>query len=122
MTNRLLPPEEWARLTGTELEAVLPYLKADQDAHVIVVEEGDQLIGCWAVVRLWHAEGIWIHPDHRGKAGVARRLLASLAALGRSLRAPGVITAAVTDDVGRLLDKIGTKLPGTHYVMPFPKE
>jgi hypothetical protein len=44
MTLRLLPRDEWpAKLVGTELEATWPVLP--DNAQVIVVEDGDRVIG-----------------------------------------------------------------------------
>lgn len=122
MTSRVLPPEEWKRLTGTELETVMPYLRADHDAHVIVVEEDGRLVGCWAMVRIWHAEGLFISPDHRGKSAVARHLLRMLKRVGSALGVPGVMTASMSDDVTHLLNTYGaTQLPGTHWLMPLER-
>lgn len=122
MTSRLLPREEWKRLTGTELETILPFLDADQDAHVIVVEENDAVVGCWALVRIWHAEGLWIAANHRGKGSVARHLLRMLRRVGAALGVPGVMTASVSDDVTHMLKTYAAhQVPGTHWLMPLER-
>lgn len=116
MTTRILPPDEWARLAGTEAETVWPHLPPS--AHVLVVEQDDQIVGCWVLMSVLHAECLWIASAHRGKASVARRLWAFMRRTAAGLGAPVVATAAVTDDVRRLLEHVGaTKVPGDHYAM-----
>lgn len=117
MTTRVLRADEYARLAGTELEPVAPHLRpCDQ---VLVVEDTDgAIIGCWALLMVPHVEGVWVAPEHRGKSGVARRLLAGMRRLVGDGRP--VMTGATTDDVRRILAGLGaTKLPGDHYVFRF---
>lgn len=118
MTTRLLPREEWPRLAGTELEAVWPILPPG--AAVVVVEDGEEIVGCWAAYTLAHVEGIWIASAHRGRGSVLRRLLAKMArTLRDDFESSGAVTGAMTDDVRELLTKFGaTKLPGDHYALP----
>lgn len=114
MTTRVLPPAEWPRLAGTELETVWPQLPRDA-AVVLVVEDGDAIIACWALITVRHVEGVWIAPEHRGRASVARRLLSGM----RELTGGGaVFTAALTPEVEALLEGLrAEKLPGEHYVL-----
>jgi hypothetical protein len=114
-TTRVLPPAEWPGLVGTELEVVWPHMRP-QDSVVVVEDRGD-IVGCWALLTVKHVEGLWIAPAHRGRSSVGRRLLAGMGALvGPSTP---VFTAALTDDVRQLLSRIGTRLPGDHYVLNF---
>lgn len=119
--TRVLPPEEYFRLEGTEAETVWPLL-TDQ-AQVLVVEKNDQILGCWILQPVLHAECLWIAPEARRTGAVGRRLWGAMrnAVLGLGLR--GVQTAAVTEDVKALLDKVGaTRLPGDHFVMTFQEQ
>lgn len=122
MTSRLLPREEWERLSKTELESVAPYIRANPNAEVFVVEDaGGDIVGCWALMQVWHAEGLWIAPELRRHGAVARALLKHLYALAEHFQIPGVMTAATTPDVAALLDdnRLGaTRLPGQHYLLP----
>jgi hypothetical protein len=117
VTTRILPPEEYPRLAGTELELVWPTLP--MDAAVVVVEDGGEIIGCWAAFLLAHVEGVWVAPAHRGKTSVARRLLGGMRrALAEHFGASGAITGAMSDEVRGILAGLGaTKLPGDHYTL-----
>jgi hypothetical protein len=113
----VLPPAEWPRLKGTELESVWPHLHADR-ATVLVVECDGHIVATWMLVTIVHAEGLWIAPAFRKRTSVARRLWL---AMRRAVRERGVLTiatSAVTDEVRELLDHAGAvKLPGDHYSM-----
>jgi len=117
MTTRILPPDEYPRLAGTELETVWPTLP--DGAAVLVVEQDGEIVGCWAAFLLAHVEGVWVAPAHRGKTSVARRLLVGMRrTLAEQFGASGALTAAVSDDVRGILDGLGaTKLPGDHYAL-----
>lgn len=117
MTTRLLPPSEWDRLAGTELETVHPHLP--ESARVIVVEdEAGAIVGCWCVFTSVHAEGVWIAPEHRTRGTVARRLLVGLRHQLEDLGATAVMTGAVSDDVRALIARLqGQPLPGEQYVI-----
>ena len=118
MTTRILPVDEWPKLAGTELERVWPVLSPD-DARIVVVEDANgQIVGCWAAIRYVHAEGVWIHPTHRGKSSVARRLMRGLRAAASEFGATAVMTTACTADVADLVAHFrGAKLPGDHYAV-----
>jgi hypothetical protein len=120
MIRRELPRSEWAKLAGTELEAVVPHLP--DSARVLVVEDGDQIVGCWCFVSLIHAEGVWTAETHRGRSSVARHLLAGMREIVTDMGAQGVITAAMDDTVRGFCTALGaTELPGTHYAMPLER-
>lgn len=117
ITHRTLPPEEWPKLAGTELEAVWPHL-TPSDAQILVIEQDGAIVGCWALLLVVHVEGLWIAPSHRAKGGVARRLLAAMKQAARGLRVRQVATAAVSADVRTYLERLGAhKLPGEHFVL-----
>ncbi len=117
MTRRELPPAEWPKLTMTALDEVWTHLRAGVD-RVIVVEEGDRIVGCWTLVPVVHVEGIWIADDYRRTGNVARRLLAGVKELGGAMGAKAVITSAYTDEIAGLANRLGAAvLPGDHFVL-----
>jgi hypothetical protein len=117
MTCRLLPPEEWPRLVGTEAETVWPMLDPSS-ARVLVVEDGDRIVGCWILAPYWHAECVWIAPERRGQSSVARRLWGFMRQTVIDLGGRGFITAALTDEVKALIQHLGgIPMPGTHYAV-----
>lgn len=119
LSTRILPPSEWSRLTGTELETLYPILP--EGAQVVVVEEdgpSPRIVGTWAIYKLVHVEGVWISPEHRGKAGVARRLIGKTFEVAKALGARAVNTAAVTPEVAEMLKALGgVELQGRHFAV-----
>lgn len=119
MRTRLLPPEEWPRLAGTELETVWPHLSGASAQVIVVEDELGNICACWCAFTSVHVEGLWIAPAHRLRASVARRLWQAMRRHVFSLGSGAVMTAALSDDVRELLETAGaTKLPGDHYVLP----
>jgi hypothetical protein len=117
MKTRLLPREEYPRLVGTEAELIWPLLP--EQARVIVVEEHGEIIGTWTLLPIWHAECVWVRPDHRSRSSVARRLLAGMWQAAKSVGTRSVWTAAMSDDVKVIIGKLnGQPLPGEHFVLP----
>jgi hypothetical protein len=82
---------------------------------VVVVEDGETVVGCWAVLTCPHAEGLWVADDHRGKAAVLRRLLAGVADVAQSVGATGVLVGTDDESVTRLVEKRGgVAMPPMH--------
>ena len=116
MNTRLLPREEWPRLSGTELETVYPVLPAG--AQIVVVEDGDQIVGTWAVYPQITVHGCWVAPSHRGKAVVFRHLLRGMQNTALAMGATAVQTGSMSEDVTGMLGKLGAvELPGRHFVL-----
>jgi len=121
MTSRILPREEWGRLQGTELEQIVTAAaRRDNEVLLVLVAEDKDgaIVGGWALFPIWHAEGLWVSPNHRGKAAVGRRLLRFARAVAEQFGISAVMTAANSSQVARMLDAIGMRLPGTHYLLP----
>lgn len=116
ITARLLTAEDdWpAKLAGTELDGL--GLTAD-NAWVIVVEQGDEVQGCWSAITQAHVEGLWLAPD--AGAGVARALVSKMVEVLKGLGVGEVLTQALTPQVVELIEKAGgRKVPGTTWVIP----
>lgn len=117
MTSRVLPENEWPRLAETEAGQIWPLLDPKR-SHVLVVESDGEIVGTWILMNVVHAECLWIAPEYRGHASVARRLWLSMRKAARAMGVPVVATAALSDDVRALLDHVGaTKVLGDHYAM-----
>lgn len=122
LSHRFLPPDEWHRLKGTELENFARQL-SPTETHIIAVEQGDELIACWAVTRIVHFEGLWVAPAHRKRVGVARRLLTAARHTLAAMGANWALTGAATDEVRQMLETFGAqRMPMDTYMMTFPKK
>src|SRR5678810_1223630 len=118
MTTRILPREEYFRLMGTELEGVRDELPAS--ACVLAVENDDgELVACWALLPIWHVEGVWIAESERKRGQAAIRLVRGMKDMARTAGAKTVMTAAVTDEVRALIQRMGgQQVPGDHFLVP----
>lgn len=117
MTVRSLPASEWPRLSETEAKDIWQKLDPLM-AKVIVVEEDDQIIASHVLLPVWHLECLWVHPDHRKRAGVLRRLWRGMLATMQSMEISAVATAACSDDVRRLLGHVhALPLVGDHFLI-----
>lgn len=105
MTTRTLPPAEWEKLAATDLPQLLPYVNRDDVEVMVVEDEHGTVVGCWAILHVVHLEGLWIAPEHRGKASVARRLLSATWARVRELAPAWVMTGAADDRIRGLLTR-----------------
>lgn len=114
LRHRVLPRDEYQRLTGTELESVASTLP--EGCQVLVVEDGDVIVGCWALMSVLHVEGAWVSPSHRASA--SRHLLHGMADLVADAGGATVLTGSASPRVARLLRGLGaTKLEFDTYVL-----
>lgn len=118
MITRILDPSEWHRLAGTEAEPLVPHLQP-METRVLVVEDGSEIVGAWVLLRLVHAECVWIAPSHRGRGRVAAKLLSGMRSLARLWGSKAVLTASASPDVDALIGKLGgVEVPGRHFALP----
>lgn len=114
MTTRLLPPSDWGLLADTELGPIVPQLDPAR-TQMLVVEDAGQIVGCWALMTVLHAEGVWIAPAHQGRGSVARRLLRGMRQL---LAGRPVMTSALDDRVRGILAGLrAVPVPGDHFMV-----
>lgn len=117
MTTRILPPDEWPRLAGTEADQVWAHLDPST-AQVLVVEDDGVIVGCWILMQMYHVECLWVSPDHRQQGAVQRRLWTGMQRQAEAVGATVVQTAAVSDQVRDLLDHVrAQKIPGDAYAL-----
>lgn len=116
LTDRILPPDEWARLgeTDADLGQILQWFRPERTRISVVENESGQIVGCWAAVQWWHAEGVWIHPAYRQRVSVARRLWRQMRAIVMGDGEGAVITGAA--------DPMMTALLTRQRATPLPQE
>lgn len=108
MIGRRLPRSEWHRLAGTQLETVVPVLRRER-GRVLVVEREGEIVGCVALFRLWHLEGLEIR-----QKSATRALLGAIKA--QTAQIPAVVSWAQNPIVGEFLERLGADvMPGQHY-------
>ena len=119
MTSRILPPAEWSRLTGTDMDEIARRLPATCGAQILVVEAHDQIVATWALIPMMHAEGLWIHPQYRRRFGVVARLLRGMRALAQRAGLAAVWTGAISPEVEDFIHRLGGRpLPGRAFLLP----
>lgn len=115
VTTRHLPPAEWHKLAHTELGAVASLLTPD--TQVVVIEDAGQIVACWSLLPVWHAEGVWIAPSYRRSVSVVTRLLAAMRAMVATVGAKAVVTSSASPEVEALLEKLDARpLPARHFL------
>jgi hypothetical protein len=121
MNARILPVEEWSRLDGTDLSALLPYVEPQNVAVVVVEDDAGAIVASVSAIRVTHLEGLWISPEARGNAGVFRALIRLAFAIpearGESWAFGGAADA--DDRMDSLCRRLGGRpLPVKFYAMP----
>lgn len=118
MTSRELPPDEWYKLADTEAGPIVPSLNP-QTTRVLVVEDGDEIVGSWVLLQVVHAECVWIRPSHRARFGVVSRLLRGMSRIASDWGARRVVTGAVSPEVTDLITRLGgVPMPCASFVLP----
>lgn len=117
MIVRSLPLDEWDKLAHTELGQSLAYVLPEK-TEILVVEDGDEIVGCWAILTIPHVEGVWIHPKYRGKTSVARKLWTAMRQTVERMGFTRVQTGACDPVIAALLERHGaTKLQMDSYML-----
>lgn len=118
MRSRILPPEEWPKLDGTEAGPAWRQFNPE-NTRVLVVEDGEEIVACWAFLRVVHAECIWVKHSHRGLVSVARRLFKGLREIATGWGVSRVVTGSVSPEVTDLIDRCGGyPMPCESFVLP----
>lgn len=118
MIARILPREEWGRLSITGLPALQETLRPE-DVQVIVVEDGDRIVASMGAFRVTHFESLWIAPEYRGNAGLGRRLLKAGIKAARKWTDKWVWGASDTPHMNDVILRLGGKrIPIETYMIP----
>ncbi len=115
LSTRILPRDEWWRLTATGLDPdSLP-----ESAQVAVVEQDGEIVGRVAGMVYLHAEVIWLAPEHRKRVGAWRWLIRGFWSIADSLGAHGAWAAALSPEMQHVLERLHAQpLPGDHFIIP----
>lgn len=118
ITGRVLPPEEWSRLTDPEMPGgeQLQDLPATH-AVVAVVEVNGRIDARWAAINVVHLEGLAVRAG--AGAGVARALLDVMTQELVTHGVKEVLTQSERDEVAAMIEAIGgRRVPGQTWVIP----
>lgn len=119
---RELPVEEWPRL----LEMPGPYqeqgvLPNPQANRVLVIEQGDTILGYWGAFTLVHSEPVFIREEHRHRVSVVRALWEGMRDLLVAMKVPGCVAIILDPDAPinlPMATKLGfVKVPGSLYYL-----
>jgi len=119
MNARILPPEEWPRLNGTEAEVLWPHMNPAESRVLVVENDEGQIVATWSLLRVVHAECLWCAPEYRGKFGVAKRLLRIMRETAAAWKVSAVFTGAASPHVEDLIRRFGgVPLPFKSFTLP----
>ena len=105
MIARILPEWERDRLS---VETGVPHVFSfvpPRDVQVVVVEDGGEIVGTVAVLRMTHLEGLWISPERRANPGLVRHLLRT--ALEAAKPAEWIVAGVPGDEMKGILKRMG---------------
>ena len=116
MTVRVLPRDEWGKLT--EVINIGPACR-EGDAQVLVVEDGKRIVATLGVFRIAHFEGLWIDPEYRGNPGLARKLMKAGVTAAKQWTDEFVWGASGSHHTDDLFERAGgVNAPISTYIIP----
>ena len=88
MNARILPPEEWDKLSVTGLLTIGQTVRPE-DIQIVVVEDGERIVSTMAVLRVTHFESLWIDPEYAdiARGSVRAVVIGAGRAIGSAARA-----------------------------------
>lgn len=120
MKARLLPLRaDMPELDGTLLDPAYKSLSPASD-RIIAVEEDGRVIGCSALMAIYHLEGTWVAPEYRGTVAVGRHLVRAQRQLLKAMHVESVYMMARTPETSAMVRKFGTfmqHLDCEHYIV-----
>lgn len=115
MRARILPPEDWSRLEGTEIPAMLPYMEPQNIAIAAVEDNSGEIAASVCVLRVTHFEGLSLRD--KGNAGVFRALIRQAYAVPRVRGESWVLGGA--EDGDTKMDSLCRRLGGRPLSLKF---
>jgi hypothetical protein len=114
---RIIPPDEWERLSGQALaQTILRYVSPQNTAFVVVERDGEIVakLGTHLVTMF---EDLWIRPDQRGNPGVMRALVRQAFAIPRERGESWAIAMSGSVEAAGLFDHVGQAIEATAYAI-----
>ncbi len=108
LTRRVLPRDEWHRLTGA-LGSCWEQIPAS--STVLVVERDGAIVAQWSGHPMFQylVDGLEIVEPERGNPSVARQLLRAMYEHVQTVGVANILTGAADDATRKLLHKAGAK-------------
>ncbi len=118
MKVRYLPANEWVKIQKPQIPPLFPYVNPS-DVAVIVVENDDgEVIACVSALKITHFESLWIHPDHRGNAGVGRALLRKAFGIASAWGSKWVFGDIESEQMKGFVERLGgIEIPAKFYAV-----
>jgi hypothetical protein len=114
---RVLPKEEWGKLSVTGIAPIETTLRPE-DVQIVVVEDGDRIVASMGTFRVTHFEGLWIDPEYRGNAGLGRRLMKAGIQAAKKWTDRWVWGASDTHHMNDIIRRVGgVKLPIETFII-----
>lgn len=118
MIARVLPREEWSRLAVTGFPLLGSTLRPE-DSEVVVIEDEGRIVASMGTFRVTHFESLWIAPEYRGNAGLARRLMKAGVKSAKKWADEWVWGTSGTDHMNGILERVGgEKMPVDSFAVP----
>ena len=119
----ILPPTEWGRIKAELPESPLAKLEhyADLEGLVIVVEQDGVLVGHWPLLLTWHAEPLYLAPEHRKTGPALKHLLEGLFATMRVSQVASAVVIIEDPELQAAAARLGFQpVPGQLYIATAP--
>lgn len=113
---RILPVDEWNKLSVIDTS-----LYDEELANIMVIERDGEIVAHWALMPIYHAEGLWVKEGFRKNPVIIKKLLAGMKAMVENVNTPYIVTMTQDKEVAKLLDKLPKTeiLHGDFYAMTF---
>jgi hypothetical protein len=115
MTSRILPRSEWSKVADKFID--LDKVSGHAHMTILVEEDGQDVVGCWAFAMVAHADGLWIREDHRKKGVVLRRLWRAMKDVAHAHFVTHVLSFVKSDEMTDLMESMKASKVPTEYLL-----
>lgn len=124
MEWKILPPDEWHRIKTELPDSPLAKLEAysQLEGIVVVAEQDGQLVGHWPLILTWHAEPLYLLPEHRKTGPALKSLLMGLFSTMRNAEVPTALVIIEDPEIQEPASRLGFQhVPGQLYIAHAPQ-